>query len=303
MKKASKSANKIGVSKGDKVFHIINSIIMVLICIVTIYPLYYVLIASVTDPTAIEGGKLLLYPKKLFWDGYVTAFGYSPLIQGYKNSIVYTIAGTLINLAVTIPGAYALSRKDMWGRNAVMKIMTFTMFFNGGMIPTYMLIRNLGMIDTIWALVLPGGVSVFNLIVVRTFYQSNIPESVLEAAQIDGCSDIKFFFRIVLPLSSTIIAVMVVFYAVAHWNSYFNAIMYMNTRSKMPLQAVLRDLLIENTITVDMRVNPAEAVEKMKRADQLKYCVIVLASFPVMLLYPLAQKHFTQGVMVGSLKE
>jgi putative aldouronate transport system permease protein len=288
---------------GDRIFHAVNTALMGVICIIVLYPLYYVIIASVTDPAAIRGGELLFYPERLYFEGYAAAFRFKPLLSGYRNSIVYTIAGTLINIAVTIPGAYALSRKDMPGRNGIMLFMSFTMFFSGGMIPLYMLIRNLRIMDSIWALVLPGGVSVFNLIVVRTFYQSNIPSSILEAAKIDGCSDLRFFFRIVLPLSSTIIAVMVVFYAVNHWNSYFNAIMYMNTRSRMPLQAILRDLLIENTITVDMRVNPAEAVEKMKRADQLKYCVIVLASFPVMVLYPLAQKYFAQGVMIGSIKE
>jgi putative aldouronate transport system permease protein len=295
--------NRIPLNRGDRVFHTVNTVIMGLICIVILYPLYYVIIASVTDPTGIRGGELLLYPRGLYFDGYMTAFRFKPLITGYRNSIIYTLLGTAINIAATIPGAYALSRKDLAGRNGIMLFMSFTMFFNGGMIPLYMLIRNLRLMDTVWSLVLPGGVSVFNLIVVRTFYQSNIPDGILEAAKIDGCSDIRFFFRIVLPLSSTIVAVMIVFYAVNHWNAYFNAIMYLNTRSKMPLQAILRDLLIENTITVDMRVNPAEAVEKMKRADQLKYCVIVLASFPVMVLYPMAQKYFAQGVMIGSIKE
>lgn len=297
------SASRTALSRGDRVFHLINTLIMGLICIVILYPLYYVIISSITDPSAVKGGELLLFPGKLYFDGYVTAFNFKPLMTGYRNSIIYTLLGTAINIAVTIPGAYALSRKDMPGRNGIMLIMTFTMFFSGGIIPLYMLIRSLHFMDTIWSLVLPGGVSVFNLIVVRTFYMSNIPDSLLEASRIDGCSDLHFFFRIVLPLSSTVIAVMVVFYAVGHWNSYFNAIMYLNSRSKMPLQAILRDLLIENTITVDMRVNPAEALEKMKRADQLKYCVIVLASFPVMVLYPLTQKYFAQGVMIGSIKE
>jgi putative aldouronate transport system permease protein len=295
--------SRITTARGDRVFYGLNTIIMGFVCIVIIYPLYYVVIASITDPTAVKGGELLLYPKELFLDGYITAFNFKPLLTGYRNSIIYTITGTIINIAATIPGAYALSRKDLAGRNGIMLLMTFTMFFSGGMIPLYLLIRNLHFLDTIWALVLPGGISVFNLIVVRTFYSSNIPNGILEAAKIDGCSDLRFFFRIVLPLSSTIIAVMVVFYAVGHWNSYFSAIMYLHTRSKMPLQAILRDLLIENTITVDMRVNPAEAVEKMKRADQLKYCVIVLASFPVMVLYPMVQKYFAQGVMIGSIKE
>jgi putative aldouronate transport system permease protein len=294
---------KRGVTGGDRVFYLFNTLVMAIICVAILYPLYYVVISSITDPAAVKGGELLLYPRKLYFEGYLTAFNFKPLMTGYRNSIVYTVIGTVINIAATIPGAYALSRRDLAGRNGIMLLMTFTMFFSGGMIPLYLLVRNLGLLDTLWALVLPGGISVFNLIVVRTFYQSNIPDGILEAARIDGCSDLRFFFRIVLPLSSTVIAVMIIFYAVGHWNSYFSAIMYLNTRSRMPLQAILRDLLIENTITVDMRVNPAEAVEKMKRADQLKYCVIVLASFPVMVLYPMVQKYFAQGVMIGSIKE
>lgn len=296
------SMEHLRLSRGDKTFHTVNSIVMVLICVIIIYPLYYIVIASISDPTSIAGGNLLLYPPKLYFEGYQTAFSYEPLITGYRNSIIYTVLGTLINLVLTIPGAYALSRKDMVGRNQLMFLFTFTMFFGGGMIPTYMLLKNLGMMNTIWVMIIPGGVSVYNLIVVRTFFQNNLSDELLEASRIDGCSDFRFFFRIALPLSTTIIAVMVVFYAVGHWNSYFNAIMYLNDRSKMPLQAVLRDLLILNTITTDMRVNPAEAAEKMKRADQLKYCVIILASLPFMVLYPFVQRFFTQGVMIGSIK-
>ena len=289
-------------SPGDRAFHVFNAIIMTAICIVMIYPLYYIVVASISDPSSIAGGNMLFYPPKLFFGGYATAFKFEPLMTGYKNSLIYTIVGTLINLVLTIPGGYALSRVDMKGRNAIMFLFSFTMFFSGGMIPFYMLLKNMRMTDTIWAMVLPGGVSVYNLIVVRTFFQSTIGTELLEASRIDGCNDFKFFFKIALPLATTIIAVMVVFYAVGHWNSYFNAIMFMNTRSKMPLQAVLRELLILNTITTDMRVNPAEAAEKMKRADQLKYCVIVLASVPVMIMYPFAQKFFTHGVMIGSIK-
>ncbi len=289
-------------TRGDKAFLSINSVIMVIICILTLYPLYYIVVASISDPTSIQGGRMLWYPPKFYLGGYIAAFDFEPLIIGYKNSIYYTVVGTLINLLLTIPGAYALSRSDMKGRNPIMFLLSFTMFFSGGMIPLYMLLKELHMTDTIWALVLPGGVSVYNLIVVRTFFQSTLSSELLEASRIDGCSDFRFFGSIALPLSTTIIAVMVVFYAVGHWNSYFNAILYMNSRSKLPLQAILRELLILNTITAEMRVNPAEFAEKMKRADQLKYCVIVLASVPVLVLYPFAQRFFAQGVMIGSIK-
>ena len=264
--------------------------------------MYYIIIASITDPAVIDGGEMLLWPKKLFFDGYITAFEHKPLLTGYANSLLYTVLGTLFNLFLTIPGAYALSRNDMTGRNFIMMMFTFTMFFSGGMIPTYMLIRSLGMINTIWSMIIPGGVSVYNLIVVKTFFQTALNRELLEAASIDGCSDLNFFFRIALPLSSTIVAVMVVFYAVGHWNAYFVAILYLNERKLMPLQAVLRELLLLNTITNEMNVNMAELVEKTKRADQLKFCVIILASLPVMVLYPFAQRFFTQGVMIGSIK-
>jgi putative aldouronate transport system permease protein len=286
----------------DRAFTICNTALMAAVTLLILYPLYYIVVASISDPSSVAGGDLLLFPPKWFFEGYATAFGYAPLLSGYRNSLVYTALGTAINLILTMPGAYALSRRDMGGRGAVMFVFTFTMFFSGGMIPLYLLLRGLRLTNTIWVMVLPGGVSVYNLIVVRTFFMSAISQELLDAARIDGSSDFGFFFKIALPLAKTIIAVMVVFYAVGHWNSYFNAIMYLNDRSKMPLQAVLRDLLILNTITTDMRVNPAEAAEKMKRADQLKYCVIILASLPVMVLYPFAQKFFTQGVMIGSLK-
>lgn len=289
-------------SFSDRVFHAVNTFIMLLICIVIIYPMYYIIIASITDPTVIDGGEMLLWPRKLFFDGYITAFEHKPLLTGYANSLLYTVLGTLFNLFLTIPGAYALSRNDMTGRSLIMMVFTFTMFFSGGMIPTYMLIRSLGMINTIWSMIIPGGVSVYNLIVVKTFFQTALNRELLEAASIDGCSDLNFFFRIALPLSSTIVAVMVVFYAVGHWNAYFDAILYLNERKLMPLQAVLRELLLLNTITNEMNVNMAELVEKTKRADQLKFCVIILASLPVMVLYPFAQRFFTQGVMIGSIK-
>jgi putative aldouronate transport system permease protein len=287
----------------DRVFYTANGILMTLICVIILYPLYYVLLASVTDPVVVGSGRPLLVPSKLFLDGYAAALTYAPLLSGYRNSLVYTLLGTGVNLVFTIPGAYALSRRDLAGRKWIMFFYTFTMFFSGGMIPFYILLRNLGMIDTLWVMILPGAVSVYNLIVVRTFFQSNITAELLEAARIDGASDFRFFFKIVLPLSSTILAVMVIFYAVGHWNAYFNAILYLNSRDKMPLQAVLRDLLILNTITTDLRLSQTEIVNRMKRADQLKYCVIVLASVPVLVLYPLAQRYFTQGVMIGSIKE
>jgi putative aldouronate transport system permease protein len=291
------------IQRGDRLFHLVNGFIMAVVCIITLYPLYYIVLASITDPAVISSGRFLLFPEKFYFEGYKTTFEYQPLFTGYANAILYTSFGTLINLALTIPGAYVLSRKDLVGRNVIMFLFTFTMFFSGGMIPFYLLMKSFGFIDTIWVMVLPGGVSVFNLIVVRTFFQSTISPELFEASRIDGCSDFRFFSRIVLPLSKTIIAVMVVFYAVGHWNSYFDAIIYLNSPSKMPLQVILRDLLINNTITNEMPINVMEMQERIKRADQLKYCVIILSSLPMMVLYPFVQKYFAKGVMIGSLKE
>ena len=289
-------------SLGDRIFHMVNTVIMLLIGVVMVYPLYYIVIASVTDPTVVNSGKFLLFPEELFLEGYKSAFEYERLFTGFANSILYTVVGTAISIALTIPAAYALSRRDMAGRNLVMFNFTFTMFFSGGMVPTYMLVSNLKFIDTMWAIVLPGALSVYNLIVVRTFFLTNIPDELLEAAKMDGCSDLRFFWSIALKVSGTIIAVMVLFYAVAQWNAYFNAIMYLNSRSKMPLQAVLRDLLIMNTVTNELSIDATETVDRMMRADQLKYCVIIISTVPMMILYPFIQKHFTKGVMIGSIK-
>lgn len=294
--------NRKKLSGEDRVFHIINFLIMVVIGVVTVYPLYYIVLASVTDPTVVNSGKLLLLPEKIYLEGYKAAFEYKQLFSGFLNSILYTAVGTITSIVLTIPGAYALSRKDLKGRNIIMFLCTFTMFFSGGMVPAYMLVNNLKLIDTMWAMVLPGALSVYNLIVVRTFFQVNLSDELLEAARMDGCSDLRFFWDIALKVSGTIIAVMVLFYAVAQWNSYFNAIMYLNSRSKMPLQAVLRDLLILNTVTNELPIDATETVDRMMRADQLKYCVIIISTVPMMILYPFIQRHFTKGVMIGSVK-
>lgn len=217
-----KNTRPIKQSAGDRVFDIVNAIIMTLITIVIVYPLYYVLLASITDPTVVNTGKLLLYPEAPYIDGYKRAFSYAPLWTGYKNTLIYTFVGTIISLICTIPAGYALSRMDLPGRRVIMFLFTFTMFFNGGIVPLYLVVQNLHIYDTIWAVALPVAVSVYNLIVCRSFFDTGIPIEMLEAAKIDGCNDFVFFFRIVIPLSSTIIAVMCLFYATALWNQFFN---------------------------------------------------------------------------------
>ena len=215
---------------GDRIFDIVNALIMILICMVIAYPLYYVLVASLTDPTVVNSGKVLLFPEKLFIGGYKKIFEYRPIWTGYANTLIYTVCGTAAAMAATIPCAFALSRRALFGRRILNFLFTFTMFFSGGIIPLYLIINMVGIYDTIWAMVLPTAVSVYNLIVCRSFFDSNIPDELYDASKIDGCNDFDFFFRIAVPLSSTIIAVMILFYATSIWNSFMNALMFMGTQ-------------------------------------------------------------------------
>ena len=288
-------------SKVDRIFTIINAVIMILVCIVVIYPLYYVLLASVTDPVVVNSGKLLLYPEAWYTEGYVTTLEYGPLWTAYKNTIVYTVVGTVVSLICTIPAGYALSRMDLVGRKPIMFLFTFTMFFSGGMIPLYLTIQQLHIYNTIWAMVLPVAVSAYNLIVCRSFFDTSVPIELLEAAKIDGCSDFGFFFKIAIPLSKTIIAVMTLFYATAMWNQFFNALMYLQDYDKMPLQVVLRDLVLMNQAN-QMGSSGAEMVTRQKLAEQLKYCIVVVAAFPLLCIYPFLQKYFAKGVTIGAVK-
>ena len=292
---------KMKMSKGDRVFTIINAIIMILVCIVVVYPLYYVLLASVTDPVVVNSGKLLLYPEAWYTEGYITTLEYGPLWTAYKNTIVYTVVGTVVSLICTIPAGYALSRMDLVGRKPIMFLFTFTMFFSGGMIPLYLTIQQLNIYNTIWAMVLPVAVSAYNLIVCRSFFDTSVPIELLEAAKIDGCSDFGFFFKIAIPLSKTIIAVMTLFYATAMWNQFFNALMYLQDYDKMPLQVVLRDLVLMNQAN-QMGSSGAEMVTRQKLAEQLKYCIVVVAAFPLLCIYPFLQKYFAKGVTIGAVK-
>lgn len=292
---------KMKMSKGDRIFTIINAVIMILVCIVVIYPLYYVLLASVTDPVVVNSGKLLLYPEAWYTEGYVTTLEYGPLWTAYKNTIVYTVVGTVVSLICTIPAGYALSRMDLVGRKPIMFLFTFTMFFSGGMIPLYLTIQQLHIYNTIWAMVLPVAVSAYNLIVCRSFFDTSVPIELLEAAKIDGCSDFGFFFKIAIPLSKTIIAVMTLFYATAMWNQFFNALMYLQDYDKMPLQVVLRDLVLMNQAN-QMGSSGAEMVTRQKLAEQLKYCIVVVAAFPLLCIYPFLQKYFAKGVTIGAVK-
>ncbi len=287
-------------TRGDMVFDALNAVIMVLISVIIIYPMWYVVIASVTDPKIVNTGKLLFYPEAVYLDGYSRALEFPSLTFGYLNTIKYTLMSVAVSLCTTIPAAYSLSRLDLPGRKAIMFLFTFTMFFSGGIIPMYLTIRSVGIYNSSWALVLPAAVSVYNLIVCRSFFDSTLPIELLEASKIDGCSDFGFFFRIALPISSTIIAVMALFYATSMWNTFFNALMFLQDDNKMPLQVVLRNLVLANQLSQGS--SGAEFAERQRIIDQLKYVIITLSALPLMIAYPFLQKFFVAGVTIGAVK-
>ena len=293
--------NKVKLSAGDRIFVTINTVVMLVVCIAIVYPLYYVVLASFTDPVIVNSGKLLLFPRSLYMEGYRKTLSYAPIWSGYWNTIKYTVLGTVISLICTIPAGYALSRKDLAGNRVLMFLFTFTMFFSGGIIPLYLTISQLHIYNTIWAMVLPVAVSAYNLIVCRSFFESGIPIELLEAAKLDGCSDFGFFFKIALPLSKTIVAVITLFYATAMWNQFFNALMFLGDEDKMPLQVILRNLVLMNQAG-NVGASAAELVAKQKLAEQLKYCIVVVSAFPLLAAYPFLQKYFAKGVTIGAVK-
>ena len=289
-------------SKGDIIFEIANHILLTIVLIIVVYPLIFIISASFSSPTAVIRGEMWLFPVDFSLAGYVKVFANKDIMTGYRNTIFYTVVGTTINLIMTIIAAYPLSRKSFYGRNIIMAIFTFTMFFNGGMIPTYLIIKDLNLLNNFWVMILPGAVSIWNIIIMRTFFQTSIPLEIEEAALIDGCSNIKTLTRIVLPLSAPIIAVMVLFYGVSHWNAFFNALLYLSSRSKFPLQLFLREILIQNQLEGMIHTDVTTISEQESLAEVIKYAVIIVASAPMMLLYPFLQKYFVKGVMIGAIK-
>lgn len=290
----------------DVIFDTVIFIILTLILFVVAYPLYWVIISSFSDPTAVSAGKVLLRPIGFTLKGYAEVFKNSQVMRGFFNSIVITFVGVCVNLAVTLPTAYALSRDNFSGKKPITVFYMITMFFGGGMIPTYLVVKNMHLLNTIWALVLPGCLSVYNMIVARTFFKSNISEELYEAGEIDGCTQSRFFFQIALPLSKAIIAIMVLYYGVGHWNSYFSALLYISDQDKYPLQLVLRNILITNQTALSQTATTAAAraalQEQQQLIDVMKYSLIIISSVPVLIMYPLVQKHFVKGVMIGSVK-
>ncbi len=293
----------IRISYADLIFDIINYTILIFIVISILYPLYFIVIASISDPAMVGSGRVLFWPRGLNLEGYKAIFKDRIIVTGYRNSLIYMVLGTSINMLVTIPAAYSLSRKDLVGRDIIMLIFTFTMFFSGGLIPTYLVVKGLGMTNKIWAMVIPNAMSVYYLIVSRTFFRSNIPDEMLESTQIEGCSNIRFFISIALPLSKALLAVIALFYGVSHWNAFFNAMIYLNNEELFPIQLVLRNILLENQARQQMMKGLQEDLTSTEeRAELIKYGMIIVASVPVLMIYPFVQKFFIKGVMIGAIK-
>lgn len=288
-------------TKGDVVFDIINTILLTIVFLIILYPLIFVVSSSVSNPLEVMKGNVVLLPKGFSLDAYARVFRDGSIMTGYLNTIIYTVLGTLLNLALTMLAAYPLSRRDFRGGKFFTIIMTITMFFGGGMIPTYLMYQNLGLVGKPVVLVIRGAVSVWNIVITRTFMEG-IPYSLQEAAFIDGCSDFKTFTRIILPLSKPIIATMTLFYGIFHWNDFMGALLYINDEKYYPLQLVLRNILLQGEME-GLTDNASDSLAQQQMLiEGLRYAVIVVASLPVLILYPFLQKYFVQGMTVGSVK-
>lgn len=291
---------KIRQSREDRAFTAVIAVVVGLIMLLTIYPLYIVVISSFSAPMEVISGHVWLLPQGFSAEGYRRVFQNSDIFMSYKNTIIYTVLGTAVSLFFTLSAAYPLSRKKLYGRTGLMLLFTFTMFFKGGMIPTYLTVKGLGLYNNIWVMVLMGSLSIYNMIVARTFLQNTIPNEIYEATEMDGANDIQVFFQIVLPLSMPILAVLSLFYAVGIWNNYFTGLIYLKSRSLYPLQLVLREILVTDTsdMTDTLEVN----MNKLLVQESVKYCVIVVSSVPMLVLYPFLQRFFAKGVMIGAIK-
>lgn len=290
------------IDSGDRVFYAICYGTVFLLTLLVLYPIIFILAASFSSPVALSRNEVWLWPVDFSIQGYQTLLQYEAVWTGYKNTIIYVVLGTSLNVALTMLCAYVMSRKEMWGRNLVSVLFAIPLVFSGGMIPSYLVVKGLGLVDTMWAMIIPGAMSIYNMIVARTFIQSNIPGELIDAARIDGCDDFKIFFKIVLPLSKAIISVLVLWYAVDHWNAYFSAFLYLYDSKLYPLQIILRDILVNSTFSSDTMMDADEVANLMYLKLLLKYALIVISTAPILTVYPFVQKYFVKGVMVGSVK-
>lgn len=287
----------------DKVVYFINYIMLTLLLVIVLYPLIYIVSCSFSSGNALMAGQVRFLPVEPTLDSYAAVFKYKSIWTGYKNSIIYTLTGTVISIVLTLFAAYPLSRDDFQGKKIFTGLFLFTMMFSGGLIPSYLLIKNLGLTDTMWAVILPSSVSAYNMIVARTFFMQTIPKELLEAAEMDGCSDFHFFARIVLPLSTPIIAVLCLWVAVGIWNGYFGAMLYINSESKYPLQLILRRIILLSQVNLNSsNIDPERIARNRYLSEMLKYGTIIISTLPLMVIYPFVQKYFVKGVMIGSVK-
>ena len=300
LKRKQAETGPIKLTAGDRAFYAVNTILLALLALIVIYPLYFIIIASFSDPDAVLAGQVILYPVKVTFEGYAKILQRTDVWRGYLNTIIYTALTVVLSLAVTIPGGWALSRKTIPGKKFLMIYFIIPMFFGGGLIPFYNVMSSLGLINTIWSIILPSILSVWNLFMTRTFFESSIPDGLVEAAKIDGAGEFRIFTLLVLPLSKAILAVMALYYAIGQWNSYFNAMIFLQNENLYPLQLVLKEILIASESTTG---GSGETIlEQFRTANLIKYVSVIVSSAPVMLLYPFVQKYFAQGVMIGSLK-
>ncbi len=298
-----KKSARIKSSPGDRVFDIIMGLFVFLLIAVIVYPLWFVVMASFSDPMYVNNGTILVIPQGFQLEGYKLVFGNQRLWTTYGNTILYTVCGTLFGTFVTMLAGYAFSRKDLVGGSSLMQLFVFTMYFSGGTIPLFLTIQSLGLLDTRALMIILGSVSAYNIIIVRSFMVSNIPDDLFDAAKIDGCGNGRFFFQIVLPLSKAVMAIMVLYIAVSHWNSYFNAMMYLTDIQKQPLQVYLREILVVGqSMAADTDIDPEMQQKMEKMVSILKYAFIVIATAPILCVYPFIQKYFVKGVMIGSVK-
>ena len=291
-------------SRQDTIFNIFNYTFLTIALILVLYPVIYIISASFSDAGAVAAGWVFLLPVKPTLEGYEAVFKYPRIWSGYANSLYYTIIGTSINIVMTLLAAYPLSRRDFKGRNVIMFLFAFTMFFSGGMVPIYLLMNKLGMLNTRWAMVIPNAVTVWNIIIARTYIQTTIPDELLDASRIDGCSDSRFIVQVVVPLCKPVVAVLTLWYAVGHWNSYFPALIYLKDAKLFPLQIILREVLVMNLVDPSwvQFLDFEEYLRRQQLRELLKYALIVVASVPVLLLYPLVQRYFVKGIMIGAVK-
>lgn len=298
-----------GKLKSDKTFTVVNYTLLAILTLIILYPLYFTVIASISEPYEVVSGNVVLWPKGFTLESYAQIFHNEEIWTGFRNSTLYTVSGTMMSLILTIPAAYALSKKNLWGRGIITTYFVIIMYFSGGLLPTYLVVRDLGLLNQPYTLVIIGSFSVYNMVVARTYYQSSIPESLYEAAEIDGCSGFGQFFRIAIPLSKPIIAVIALYYAVGRWNDFYNSLVYITNSDYYSLQQILRNILLESQNALSAingdTMSSEEMAYFMRRAylaEAMKYAIIFVSSLPMLLIYPLVQKHFVKGVMVGSVK-